>query len=319
MNFSFSALQCAFMKAWIKREKGLRLEDIPTPNQNSDELILEVEAISLNRGELRSAARAADGVVPGWDVAGTVIAAAPSAKGPSVGTRVVALVAGGGWAEQVSVPVAQAAVVPEDVALEVAATLPVAALTVVRALQIAGSLLGKRMLVTGAAGVGQFAIQMGRLAGAVVTGVSSRRPEWQALHELGAHEMVASVDEAANSFDFVLESVGGATLARAIERLARGGGVVSIGNSSEEETTLNARTLYAKGGAWIYGLLIFDEVLNRWIDGRDLERVVNMVQSGRLRTSVALRRDWSELPAVLEEFERRSYTGKAVLSRTVSQ
>ena len=75
----------------------------------------------------------------------------------------------------------------EDVALEVAATLPVATLTVVRALQIAGSLLGKRMLVTGAAGgVGQFAIQMGRSAGADVTGVSSRRPEWQALHPWGS-------------------------------------------------------------------------------------------------------------------------------------
>ena len=131
--------------------------------------------------------------------------------------------------------------------------------------------------------------------------------------------MVASVDEAANSFDFILESAGGATLARAIERLARGGGVVSIGNSSEEETTFNARALYAKGGAWIYGLLIFDEVLNRRIDGRDLERVVSMVQRGRLPTSVGLRRDWSELPAVLEEFERRSYTGKAVLTRTVPQ
>ena len=42
MNFSFSALQCAFMKAWIKRDKGLRLEDIPIPNQHSDELLLEV-------------------------------------------------------------------------------------------------------------------------------------------------------------------------------------------------------------------------------------------------------------------------------------
>ena len=308
------------MKAWIKRVEGLRLEDVPTPIQHSDELLLEVEAISLNRGELRSAARAADGVVPGWDVAGTVTAQAPNGKGPTVGARVVALVAGGGWAEQVSVPGAQAAVVPENVALEVAATLPVAALTVVRALQITGSLLGKKMLVTGAAGgVGQFALQMGNLAGAVVTGASSRRAEWQALHELGAHQMVAAVDEATDSFDFILESVGGPTLARAIERLARGGGLVAIGNSSEEETTFNARTLYAKGGAWIYGLLIFDEVLSRRIDGRDLERVLSMVQSGKLRTSVALRRDWSELPSVLEEFERRSYTGKAVLTRTVRQ
>ena len=107
------------MKARLKRVNGLRVEGIPTPNQHSDDLLRRVEAISLNRGELRSAARAADGVVPGWDVAGTVIAQAPNGKGPTVGARVVAIVTGGGWAEQVSVPVAQAAVVPEDVALEV--------------------------------------------------------------------------------------------------------------------------------------------------------------------------------------------------------
>jgi NADPH:quinone reductase-like Zn-dependent oxidoreductase len=303
------------MKAWIKRNSGLRFDEVPPPNPRSDELLVKVDAVSLNRGELRSVARAAEGVIPGWDVAGTVIAGAPNGKGPAIGTRVVALVAGGGWAELVSVPAAHAAVVPDEIALEVAATLPVAALTVVRGLQVAGSLLGKRMLVTGAAGgVGQFAIQMGKSAGASVTGVSSRRTEWQALHELGASDIVAAVNEAVGPFDFILESAGGQSLALAMERLARGGGLVTIGNSSEEETTFNARTLYGKGGAWIYGLLIFDEMENRRVDGRDLERVISLVQSGRLRTSIALRRDWSELPTALEEFEQRSYAGKAVLT-----
>jgi NADPH:quinone reductase-like Zn-dependent oxidoreductase len=171
------------------------------------------------------------------------------------------------------------------------------------------------MLVTGAAGgVGQFTIQMANLAGAAVTGVSSRRAEWQALRDQGAREMVATIDEAAGPFDFILESVGGQSLAVAIARLARGGGVVTIGNSSEDDTTFNARTLYAKGGAWIYGLLIFDEVANHKVDGRDLERVIGLVRSGRLRTSISLRRDWSELPAALKEFEQRSYSGKAVLT-----
>jgi NADPH2:quinone reductase len=303
------------MKAWIKRGDGLRFDDVPAPTPSSDELLLRVEAISLNRGELRGAARAAEGVIPGWDVAGTVVAEARNGKGPANGARVVALVSGGGWAEVVSVPVAQAAIVPDEVDLEVAATLPVAALTVVRALQIAGSLPGKTMLVTGAAGgVGQFAIQMGHLAGATVTGVSSRRPEWGNLRDLGAGEMVATVEEAAGPFDFILESAGGRSLSTAIECVARGGVIVTIGNSSEEETTFNARTLYAKGGASVYGLLVFHEVETRRVGARDLDRVLSLVRSSRLRSSVTLRRNWTELPALLDEFERRTYSGKAVLT-----
>jgi NADPH2:quinone reductase len=303
------------MKAWIKRGAALRLDEVPNPSVASDELLLRVEAISLNRGELRGAARAAEGVIPGWDVAGTVAAKAPNGQGPAEGTRVVAIVAGGGWAELVRVPVAQVAAVPDGVSLEVATTLPIAALTVVRALGVAGSLLGKSMLVTGGAGgVGQYAIQLGALAGATVTAISSRREVWAQLRELGASEVVPSIEEARGAFDFILESAGGKSLATAIERVARGGGIVTIGNSSEDETTFNARTLYAKGGAWIYGLLIFEEVESRRVGARDLERVLHLVESGKLRAPIELRRSWTELPAVLEAFEQRSYSGKAVLT-----
>jgi NADPH:quinone reductase len=303
------------MKAWMKRHDGLRLDDAPAPTQRSDELLLQVEAISLNRGELRSATRAGEGFIPGWDVAGTVAARAPNGKGPIEGARVAALVSAGGWAELVNVPVAQSAIVPGNVGLDVAATLPVAALTVVRALDIAGSLVGKRMLVTGGTGgVGQFAIQLGNLAGANVTAVSSRQLRWNHLHNLGARHVVGTIEDAREAFDFVLESVGGQSLAGAIDRVARRGGVVTIGNSSEEETTFNARTLYAKGGAWLYGLLIFEEVESRRVDGRDLERVLALVESGKLRAPIEVQRSWTELPDVLEELDRRSYFGKAVLT-----
>ena len=68
------------MKAWIKGRDGLRLDEVPAPAQNSDELLLRVEAISLNRGELRSVRRATEGTIPGWDVAGTVVAPHQTAK-----------------------------------------------------------------------------------------------------------------------------------------------------------------------------------------------------------------------------------------------
>ncbi len=302
------------MKAWIKRAGRLQFDDVDVPAPAADELLVRVEAVSLNRGEIRTAARAADGVIPGWDVAGTVVTPSRGRSGPPEGARVAALLGGGAWAEFAAVPVAQAAVVPADVDLEVAATLPVAALTVVRAFDVGGSLLGKSILVTGATGgVGQFAIQLGSMAGAAVTAVTSRESQREALERLGAKHVVPSIEDAPGTFDLILESVGGRSLASAIECVARDGVVVTIGNSSEEETTFNARSLYAKGGARIYGLLIFEETAARRVGGRDLERLLALVREGRLHAPIELRRSWSELPAVLAELERRAFSGKAVL------
>jgi NADPH2:quinone reductase len=303
------------MKAWVKRDGRLQLTDMPVPTPASDELLVRVQAISLNRGELRTVARAGEGMVPGWDVAGMVITAARAGEGPPKGSRVASLVTSGGWAQFVRVPAAHAAVVPEGVELEVAATLPIAAMTVMRAFDIAGSLLAKRLLVTGASGgVGQFAIQLGAIAGATVTAISSRESQHELLHSLGARETVPSIEDARGPFDLILESVGGSSLATAIDRVARDGWVITIGNSSEEETTFNARTLYAKGAARIYGLLIFEEVASRRIGARDLERLLGLVRDGRLQAPIELRRSWTELPEVLEELENRRYGGKAVLS-----
>lgn len=97
------------MKAWVARGGGLHLEDVPEPLPGSDELLLQVRAVSLNRGEIRAVTRAGDGVVPGWDVAGTVVTAAASGKGPPEGARVAAVLSAGGWAELARVPVEQAA------------------------------------------------------------------------------------------------------------------------------------------------------------------------------------------------------------------
>lgn len=295
------------MKAWVARAGELHLDDVPDPSPRSDEVLVRVAAFSLNRGELRAAKRASDGVIPGWDVAGTVVG--------GDGARVAALVSGGAWAELVRVPAAHVAVVPDDVALDVAATLPIAALTVVRALDVAGSLVGKHALITGGSGgVGQFAIQLASLAGAHVTAVSSRASQHDELTRLGASAIVSRIEEADGAFDFILESVGGSSLARAIDRVASGGVVVTIGNSSDEDTVFNARSLYSRGGASVYGLLIFEELAKQRVRAADLERLLRLVGDGKLHVPLEVQRPWTELPAVMRELEQRSYSGKAVLT-----
>ena len=51
----------------------MRLAEVPEPAPAADQILVQVRAISLNRGEVRAIARSADGEVPGWDVAGTVL------------------------------------------------------------------------------------------------------------------------------------------------------------------------------------------------------------------------------------------------------
>lgn len=303
------------MRAWVVRGGRLQLDEVPDPSPGSDELVLKVQSVSLNRGELRAVARAADGFVPGWDVAGVVVSPAPNGSGPKVGQRVAALLPRGGWAELARVPSHHAAVVPDAVDLEVASTLPIAGLTVLRALAVAGNLLTKRVLVTAAAGgVGQLAVQLAARAGARVVAISSRTALHAQLRELGAAEVVPVIEQATGAFDLVLESVGGASFARAIDLLARGGTVVTIGNSSEQEATVNPRALYSKGGASIYGLLIFEEVESGRIGARELAALLALVAEGRLTSPISVRGPWTDLVATLEALERRAYSGKAVLS-----
>src|SRR6185503_6578845 len=103
----------------------------------------------------------------------------------------------------------------------------------------------------GSGGVGQFAIQLTAQAGAEVTAVSSRKERHDELKRIGAGAVVTSIEDAEGPFRLVLESVGGGSLAKAIELVGREGVVVTIGNSSEQDTTFNARTLYGKGAARI--------------------------------------------------------------------
>ena len=302
------------MKAWQKQKGQLALVEVPEPSPRADELLLQVHAVSLNRGEVRGVARAPDGQIPGWDVAGTVVAAATNGTGPARGVGIAALVDTAGWAEQVAVPVVRAAVVPDGVGLDVAATLPIAGLTIVRAFALGGTLAGKTILITGGSGgVGQFAIQLGAIGAAEVCAVSSRPGLHDDLKKLGAREIVSGIDKATGPFDLILESVGGSSLAKAIDLIAREGVVVSIGNSSEEETVFNARSLYSKGAAKIYGLLIFEEVRSGRVGAADLEKLMTLVRDGKLRSPISFCRSWTELPATVRELEQREYAGKAVL------
>jgi NADPH2:quinone reductase len=116
------------------------------------------------------------------------------------------------------------AALPDNVSFASAATLPVSGLTALRTVRLGGALLGRRVLITGAAGgVGSFAVQLAALAGAEVTGVVGRPERAAGLAERGATAVVTHIQEAEGLFDLILESAGGSSLAGAISKVAPGG------------------------------------------------------------------------------------------------
>jgi NADPH:quinone reductase-like Zn-dependent oxidoreductase len=293
---------------------SLVLGDAPDPVPGSDEALVEVRATSLNRGEVRGLARRRPGEVPGWDVAGVVLEAAADGTGPAVGTRVVGLVESGAWAERAAVPTHVLAELPEAVSFEAASVLPIAGITAVRTLGVGGLLLGRRVAITGAAGgVGRLAVQLAARAGAHVTGVA-HGDRAAGLPELGADEIVPSLEGDGERFDLVLESAGGASLAAALGRIAAGGTVVTFGNSSGEETTFNVSTFYGSAhGASLRAFLIFPELRNTRTGSRDLRALAELVARGELDPHVSAVGSWRDPEPLLTALMERRIQGKAVL------
>jgi NADPH:quinone reductase len=292
----------------------LVIRPVAEPVPDRGEAVVRVRAISLNRGEVRRSGIAPAGWRPGWDLAGEVERAAADGSGPRMGTRVVGLLPEGAWAQRVAVPTHALAELPDKVTLSQAATFPVAGLTALHALTKRGLLLGRRVLVTGATGgVGDFALQLARLAGAHVTASARRADQKPALRELGAHEVVVGEEiPPSPKHDLIIESVGGRTLGTALAALERGGVCVTLGVSASADVTFDARQFFFAGRTTLYGFYLFSE-LGSEPASVGLRRLADLVAAGQLAPHISLERPWGEIGQVAHDLLNRRFRGKAVL------
>src|SRR5438552_14823436 len=83
---------------------GLERRELPDPKPSSEDVVIDVKAYAVNRGELGLLQQRTDGWQPGQDVAGVIAAQAGDGSGPPVGTRVVGCADGAGWSQKVAVP-----------------------------------------------------------------------------------------------------------------------------------------------------------------------------------------------------------------------
>ena len=292
----------------------------PDPAPRSSEAVVEVHSISLNRGEVSAAfQRAEDGWRPGWDFAGTIVQAASDGSGPPAGTRVVGFLESGAWAQRISVEARNLAALPQSMSFETASTLPIAGLTALYALEKGGSLLGKEVLITGATGgMGQFAVQLALLAGASVTAAVYRNTIAAPDGVPADRFRVVRTDESGlaqlreRRYDLVIEGVGGEVFSAAVESLAAGGVIVTLGATRDVNASFNIRQFFKIGRAQIYGFSIFDEVLDKPA-AQGLETLIRLIEAGRLTVPLTYTGSVSQVDRIARDLLDSKIPGKAVL------
>jgi NADPH:quinone reductase len=290
----------------------VELRQVPEPVLGSHDALVAVQAFSLNRGELRSLRNNEEGWIPGQDVSGVVLQQAADGSGPPAGTRVVALTDEFGWAERVAVPGHRMAALPAQVSFAAAAALPVAGLTALNTLRHGAPLLGKRVLITGAAGgVGHLAVQLAARSGARVTAVVGRPERAAGMLELGAAEVVVGIEQAQGRFGLILEAAGGASLTTAVRLVDAKGAVVVFGNSSGEPSTIAFADFRGGQNARLQSFFYFTNGPEEQF-GADLALLVSLVADKSLTSQTGPERSWRELARVAEDLRDRRLGGKAV-------
>jgi NADPH:quinone reductase-like Zn-dependent oxidoreductase len=190
-------------------------------------------------------------------------------------------------------------------------------MTALLALEKNGSLIGRPVLITGASGgVGIFAIQMARHAGATVVASVRRAGREKYALEAGADQVIIGDDPAvagsAGPYHLILESIGGKSLTAALGMMRRGSMCVLYGTSETPETTFDARQFYSSGAS-LYGFILFYEV-TRVSVSETLGRLARMVADGRLKSPIEVQASWSEVGPVADRYWNREIAGKAVLT-----
>ncbi|MFN2609216.1 MAG: zinc-binding dehydrogenase [Acidimicrobiales bacterium] len=311
------------MRAATIVDGAVVVADRPDPVPGTGELLVAVRAAGLNGADLMQVAGrypAPPGSpqdVPGLELAGEVVDVGPGVRRFGAGSRVMALLGGGGQAELAVVHERVAMPVPEELSWAEAGGFPEVFCTAHDALFTSCALgPGERLLVHGAAGgVGTAAVQLGVAAGARVT-ASVRAPERrEAVAALGAEVRAPDDLDGTGPFDVVLELVGAPNLAADVGSLATGGRVAVIGLGAGSRADLDLSVLLARRGRIVGSTLRARPLEEKAMVARRVEAaVLPLLSGGRVKVLVGETFPLAEAPAAYERFGAGAKLGKLVLT-----
>lgn len=323
------------MLAMTSSEPGgpevLELTEVADPRPGPDEVVIDVVATGVNRADLlqrQGRYPPTPGAAPylGLECSGVISALGAKVDCWRVGDEVAALLAGGGYAQQVAVPAVQVMSIPASVSLLEAAALPEVVCTVWSNLvMIAGLRRGETLLVHGGgSGIGTMAIQIAALVGArcIVTCGSQRKID--ACIELGVdvavnyrdQDWAAVVQEATDGHgaDVILDVIGAKYLDANTRSLAFGGRLVVIGLQGGTTGELDLGRLLTKRAA-IYGstLRARSPEEKGAIVAQVLEHVWPAFEAGTLRPVIDRVLPWTDAAEAHRALERGDNIGKVLL------
>jgi NADPH:quinone reductase len=321
------------MKAAVIYENGgpdvLRYEDIPDPECPDGCVLVDVEAISIEGGDLLHRAGSPPESVPhvvGYLAAGTVAEVGAGVEDRAVGDQVVTIGAAGSHASRRVVPAIATWPVPDGLDVARAACVPIAFGTAEECLFTAGELeAGQTVLIqAGAGGVGMAAIQLAKEAGATVIATASSDEKLERLKDFGldqginyAQENFAERTRAltdGRGVEVILDSVGGQTLVDGVAALAYRGTLVSVGVAGRAGSEIEARSLWHQNNT-LRGVFLTAAMLNEYprvhpMIGGLLDRVA----SGELRVEIDRTFPLAEAASAHEFIESRQAFGRVVMT-----
>ena len=303
------------------------------PVAGTGEVLIDVVAAGLNRADVQQRKGfypppPGASEIPGLEVSGRIAGFGPGVtKAFSIGDKVVALLAGGGYAQRVAVPAGQVLRIPDGVDLVTAASLPEVAATVYSNLIMTAQLQpGETVLIHGATGgIGTMAIQLAKAFGArVATTAGNAEKVGTAKAFLGADIAINYAEEdfpaslraqnGGKGADVILDVVGAKYLGRNVDALADYGRLVVIGLQGGAKAELDLGQLLRKRGAIIATALRPRPVEEKTVIMNAVRDAVwPMLTDGRIRPLVAKTFPLDQAAAAHAYFDSGDHVGKVLL------
>lgn len=306
--------------------EALKLTELPSPVLKDGEVLINVVAAGVNRadvGQRQGTYPSPPGSpdYPGLEVSGRI---AQDGHGFFAGDEVVALLSGGGYAEQVAVPAEQVLTAPKGVSLIEAAAFPETAATVYsNVVMAAGLQAGQTFLVHGgSSGIGAMAIQLAKALGCTVITTAGNDEKCQHARDLGAdiainyrEEDFVEVTNRHGGADVILDVVGAEYLMRNVQALATGGKLVIIAVQSGSTTEFDIMALVRKRASVIGTTLRSRTTQEKSSILREVQRVIwPLITEGKIKPVVDQVFPLSEAPQAHEYFDSGKHQGKILLT-----